>query len=51
MLRVDLVEHAGEAARFWAKVVKGPGSGTAGLGTGAIAVEPIRISIDTGAPE
>ncbi|GAB3599738.1 hypothetical protein GCM10027586_02180 [Kineococcus gypseus] len=35
-LRVDPIADAGELARFWAKVVKGPGSGDCWLWTGAI---------------
>jgi hypothetical protein len=37
VLRVDPVEHAGEVARFWAKVVKGPGGKDCWIFTGAIA--------------
>ena len=37
MLRVDPVEHAGEVGRFWAKVVKGPGSKDCWIFIGAIA--------------
>jgi hypothetical protein len=36
VLRVDRVEHAGEVARFWAKVVKGPGERDCWIWVGAI---------------
>jgi hypothetical protein len=37
VLRVDLAEHASEAERFWAKVVRGPGERDCWIWTGAIA--------------